>query len=156
MTLQQSPYLRVQRDFPSDDVQKLTVEMDRSYIDTASKVNERIIGLHAVNFPMITGEKWYFFGQPKPQQTLRQIYTFTSTGNIPHGINFITVSQISPKSYGSFTDGTNWYGAIYTSNTAISGQVSFYVTSTNIVVLAGAGAPTITNGTINLEWLSQF
>jgi len=38
---------------------------------------------------------------------------------------------------------------------AIAGQISFYVDPTNIVILAGVGAPTITSGLIILEWLSQ-
>lgn len=156
MTIQQAPYLRTQRDFPGDDPQKLTVEIDKSYIDIASKVNSRIIGTYALGFPLVTGEQWYLSGQPNKQQSLRQIYTFTGAGNIPHGINFAEVSLFSPRSYGVFTDGANWYGAIFGSNVAIAGQVSFYVTPTNIVILSGAGSPSITSGTINLEWISQF
>ena len=155
-TIQQSPYLRQQRNFPSDNIQALTVELDKAYIDTATTMNVRTIGTYAVNFPIVTGEQWFLTGQPNKQQTLRQIYPFTAAGNIPHGINFVTVSQVSGRTYGSFTDGTNWYGAIYASNVAIAGQVSFYVTPTNIVVLAGGGAPAIVKGTIILEWLSQF
>jgi hypothetical protein len=35
-------------------------------------------------------------------------------------------------------------------------QVNVYVTPTNIVITAGAGSPpSITNGTVILEWLSQ-
>lgn len=82
---------------------------------------------------------------------------YTSGGQAinPHNINWASIAFISPRSYGTFTDGTNWYGAIYASSTAIVGQVSFYVTPTNIVVLTGAGAPAITSGFINLEWVSQ-
>lgn len=148
-----SPYLRTTRNFPTDP-QALSVENSRSYLDTAEKVNDRIIGIFPTNRPAITGEGWFLTS--RKQQSLRQIYTFTATGNIPHNLNWQSVSQISLRSYGTFTDGTNWYGAIYASNTAIAGQVSFYVTSTNIVVVAGAGAPTITSGTIDLEWLSQI
>ena len=76
----------------------------------------------------------------------------------PHGItNFATdVSYISPHTYGSYTDGTNWYGAIYASNTAIAGQISFYISPTNIVILAGTAAPTPTKGVVLLEWISQI
>lgn len=155
MTIQQSPYLRQQRNFPNDNLQALTVEIDKAYIDTAIKVNSRIIGRYAVNFSSVTGEEWFLAGQANKQQSLRQVYTFTSTGNIAHGINWASVALISPRSYGTFTDGTNWYGAIYAGSTAIAAQVSFYVTSTNIMVVAGAGAPSITSGTIILEWLSQ-
>lgn len=149
----QVAYLRTSRTFPLE-AQPLSVEINRSYLDIAEKMNVRTIGIYAVNKPSITGESWFITNNQK-QQSIRQLYTFTATGSIPHGISFASVSKISPRSYGSFTDGTNWYGAIYASNTAIAGQVSFYVTPTNIVVVAGAGAPTITSGIIDLEWLSQ-
>jgi hypothetical protein len=150
--IQTAPFIQLQRNFPIDDVQALGIELDQSYIDIASKINARAIGLYALNYPVLAGEKWYL--SSTPQQALRQIYTFTAAGNIPHGIQFSSVSQISPNSYGSYTDGTNYYGVIYASSVAIAGQISFYVTTTNIVVLAGAGAPAITSGLINLEWIS--
>jgi len=154
--IQKSAFLREQRNFPKENIQALTVEIDRAYVDTAQKVNNRIIGRYGVNFPSTTGESWFLTGQPNKQQTLRQLYTFTTAGNIPHGINWKSVSMISPLSYGTFTDGTNWYGCLYASSVAIAGQLSFYVTPVNIVVLSGAGAPSLTSGTINLEWLSTF
>ena len=155
-SFQQSPYLREQRQFPDDEVKALSNQVDQAYIDIAYKVNTRTIGLFPTNFPAVNGEQWYLAGQPNRQQALRQVYPFTAAGNIAHGINFVTVSLISPNSYGTFTDGTNWYGAIYASNVAIAGQVSFYVTSTDIVVLQDGGAPSITQGYIVLEWVSQF
>jgi len=153
--LNQSPYLRVQRHFPTDNPQALSIEVDRAYVDTAQKVNARTIGIFPSNSPIVTGDQWFLSGSSEKQQSLRQAYTFTGTGNIPHNISFTAVSFVSPKSYGSFTDGTDWYGAIYASSTAIAAQVSFYVTSTNIVVVAAAAAPSITQGYIVLEWVSQ-
>ena len=82
----QSPYLRVQRHFPSDSIQALTVELDRSYVDTAIKVNARTIALFALGSQIVTGEVWYLQGSSQGEQGLRQVYTFTSTGNIAHGI----------------------------------------------------------------------
>lgn len=152
---QQSPYLREQRQFPNDDLKDLSNQVDHTYIDIASKVNARTIGLFALNFQIVTGEAWYLRGSSQKQQTLRQIYTFTATGSFNHGINFATVSAFT-KPQGSFTDGTNYYGAIYASNVAIAGEVSFFITPTQVTVLAGAGAPAIVSGIIVLEWLSQF
>jgi hypothetical protein len=149
----QVPYLRVSREFP-EDAKMLTQECSKSYLDIAGAVNERTIGIFPQNRPAIGGESWFFNGRGK-QQNLRQVYTFTATGNIAHGINLAGISQISPKSYGSYTDGTNYYGVIYASSVAIAGQVSFYITPTNIVVQAGAGAPSITQGTIVLEWIAN-
>lgn len=145
-------FLRTSRNFPTD-TQALSVEMSKSYIDIATQVNNRISGIYGTSIT-ITGESWFFTGLAGRQNSLRRVFPFTSSGNLPHGLFWPSVSQISPKSYGSFTDGTNWYGAIYASSTAIAGQVSFYVTPTNIVILSGAGAPSITNGTIILEWIS--
>lgn len=147
-----SPFLRTSRSFP-EEAQPLAVEINRSYVDIAQKVNDRVIGFFSTNRPAQTGESWFITSQR--QRSLRQLYLFTAAGNIPHGINWQSVALISPRSYGTFTDGTNWYGAIYASNTAIAGQVSFYVTNTNIVVLSGGGAPVITQGYINLEWVAN-
>jgi hypothetical protein len=152
--LQQSPYLREQRQFPNDELRELATQVDQAYIDIAQKMNARTIGIYAVNFQTVTGESWYLRGSSNRQQTLRQVYTFTAAGNIPHGINFATISQFT-KCQGSYTDGTNWYGVIFATSVAIAGEVSFYITPTNIVVLMGGGAPAITSGSIILEWLSQ-
>lgn len=149
-----APYLRTSRLFPDDNAQALSVEVDRSYLEIASAVNARTIGVFALNNQTVNGESWYFSGASKKEQGLRQVYTFTAAGSFAHNINLSTVTRFT-KPFGSFTDGTNWYGAIYASNTAIAGQISFYITPTNIVVLAGAGAPTITTGIIVLEWLSR-
>jgi hypothetical protein len=154
--LQVSPYLKTQWQFPYDDLRGLSHQIDISYIDIASKVNARTIGTYAINYPVVTGERWYFSGSSTPQQSLRQVYTFTGAGNIAHGIDLTAVSQFSFNTYGSYTDGTNWYGVIFSSSVGIAGQVTFSITSANIVVVVDAGAPAVTSGTIVLEWLSQF
>ena len=154
--LQTSPYLREQRKFPTEDVKELSAQMDQTYIDIASKVNNRTIGLFAPNSPVITGDKWYFTGPNTVQQSLRQIYPFTSLAAINHLIPSADISKVSHKSYGTVTDGTNWYGVIYASNVAIAGQYSFYVTPTQIILLAGVGAPTLVSGYINLDFISVF
>ena len=150
------PYLKLQWQFPNNEAKDLSSQVDKAYVDIALKVNQRIIGTYAVNFFSVTGERWFFSGSSTGQQSLRREYPFTAAGNIPHGLTWTDVSSISPRSYGTFTDGTNWYGCIYGSSVAIAGEVSFYVTPTNIVVLSGAGAPAITSGYINLEFLSIF
>lgn len=160
--LNQSPYLRNSRNFP-EDPQALSVELSRSYIEISTKVNERSIGIFPTTKPIITGDS-YFLTNNQRQQSLRQIYPFTAAGSIPHGVNTNNINGFS-RAYGWFTDGAtppNWYGAIYGSNVAIAGQISFYITGTinlanlgNIVVLAGAGAPAIVSGVIVVEWLSN-
>ena len=136
-------------------MQALGIELDKSYIDIAGRVNERVVGLYGLNTQVVTGESWFLSGQAMRQQTLRQVYQYTAVGSFPHGINLNSVTLFS-KPFGSYTDGTNWYGVIYGSSVAIAGQLSFYVTPMSIVILAGAGAPAPTNITIVLEWLSIF
>lgn len=146
------PYLRTSWHFTND--QQLVVELTRSFNEVAIVMNSRIIGTYAANQAAITGESWFLGGSNKQSQSLRTVIPFTGTGSYVHNIAIPSTGGIK-LAYGSFTNGTNWFGAIYGSSTTIAGQVSFYVTNTNVVVQAGAGAPSITNGLIVLEWLSQ-
>lgn len=148
-----APFLRNSRDFPQE-AQPLVTELTRMYTDVSNATNDRTIGIFPVRRPALTGESWFMGGAQSKQQGQRQIYPVTGTGNIAHGINLGQISQFTKPS-GSFTDGTNWYGLIYASSTTIAGQVTFYITPTNIVVQAGAGAPSITSGTIILEWIAN-
>lgn len=148
----QSPFLRVQRKFPENQTD-LVQEIDLAYVDIANAVNTRTIGLFPVSRTVITGEAWYVSSNRK-QQSQRQVFTFTAAGNITHSLGN-SLNQVSPNSYGQATDGTNWYGVIFGSSVAIAGQYSFYVTTSQIVVLAGGGAPAITSGFIVLEWLTN-
>lgn len=146
------PYLRTTREFP-ENLKELTLQINKSYLDIANVVNTRTIGLFPTNRPAINGEEWFLLNNKK-QQALRQVYTFTSTASISHGIQVIEPSQFI-RCFGSYTDGTNSYGLIFGTNVAIAGQIVFYVTSTQIVFMVGGGAPALTKGTIVLEWLSQ-
>ena len=160
----QTAYIPTSRNFPPE-AKQLTVEVTRAYIDIANAVNFRTIGIYSINKPAINGESW-FLSPDRRQQALRQVYILPSgTVNgttIDIGFKINSISQFTSRCYGSFTDGTNWYGLIYASNVAIAGQVSFYVAanaansqSDRITILVGAGAPAITSGFIVLEWTSQ-
>ena len=148
----QVPYLPTSRNFPPE-AQPLTIEVSRAYIDTANAVNNRTISLFPTSRPAINGESWFLSGNRR-QEAFRQVYSVTSTASIPHGIMTANIGQFV-RMFGNFTDGTNFYGLIAGSNVAIVGQISFYVTPTNIVFLSGAGAPTLSSGTVVLEWISQ-
>jgi hypothetical protein len=159
--LQFSPYLKTQWQFPYEDLRGLSNQVDIAYIDISSKVNARTIGTFSVNFPLVTGERWYTATPTNPQsnqplQTLRQVYYFTSAGNIAHGINFAGINGFT-RIYGTFYDGSIYYPLPYVDVTAANNQVNVVVNSTNIVITAGAGSPpTIVSGYVVLEWLSQF
>lgn len=148
----QQPYIKTTKNF-SDDPESLSLELNITYLELANAINDRVIGTFPTKRPAVTGENW-FVSQNKKQQSLRQVYTFTSTAAIDH---FIPVTRIDgfTRMFGTYTDGTNWYGLIPGSNVAIAGQVSFYVSPTQIIFAIGAGAPTVTSGRLVLEWLSD-
>lgn len=155
INVQQSPYLRVQRNFPQDSTQALTVEVDKAYIDIAQRVNTRTIGIFALNVPIVTGESWYLDGSSQKQQTLRQVYTFTAAGNIPHGITLSQIANIT-RIYGTIYDGSAYYPLPYVDVVSATNQINVIVNATNIVIAVGAGSsPTIQSGIVVLEWLSN-
>ncbi len=158
----QMPYIRATREFP-EDLNLLVQEINQAYLDVAQAVNDRTIGIYPVNKRAITGNNYFLSGKSK-QQSFRQVYPFTGAGNIPHGINILTIASMSPYCYGTYKDvANNWYGAIYASSVPIAGQVTFYITPNtstsvldgNIVVLVDAGAPAVVSGLICLEWISR-
>lgn len=148
----QVAFLRSQRQFPVDASQ-LSIELNKSYIDTANAVNNRTISIFPIARPANNGESW-FITQNQKQQGYRQVFTFTTLTNIMHLIQVFDPAQFV-RCFGTYTDGTNSYGLIYGSNVAIAGQVSFYMDRQNIYFLSGAGAPTVTSGVIILEWLAR-
>lgn len=151
----QSNFLRTSREFPNN-LEKLTFEVDKSYVDVANAVNNRILGIFPTNRSIVTGEGWFLKGNQK-QQSFRQVYTFTSSTTFPiaHGLDFNSIERFT-RLWGTFTDAAgNWYGILGASSVAIAGQLSFYVTPTNIVFLSGAGVPVMVRGSVVLEWLSN-
>lgn len=150
--INQIAFLRTSREFP-EEIKQMSVEVNKSYVDIASAVNARTIGLYSTTRPTITGDSWYLSGNLK-QQTLREIYTFTATTAINHGIPNLIPGQVIPC-YGNYTDGTNSYGLIYGTSVAVAGLITFYVTATQIIFSVGAGAPSLTSGIIVLQWLSS-
>ena len=147
-----SAFLRSTRLFPQE-VKQLSVEVDRAYIDLANSVNAKTNGLFATSKPTVTGESWYINGT-RQQQGFRQVYNITGAGNIPHHLD---LTKIGPfvRIYGTFTDGSVWYPLPYVDVVNANNQVSVKVTSTNIVITAGAGSPpSISSGTVVIEWIA--
>lgn len=146
----ESPYLPNSFRFSEDD-SVLISQLTRMYGSIAFRLNNREISIYDFQ-ERLTGQKWTDVNNLQvPKETFRKVFSFTAAGSFAHNISALT--QV--LGWGEFTDGTNFYGAIYGSSVAIAGQVSFYVTPTNIVVLSGAGAPTITAGVIVLEYLKN-
>lgn len=146
------PYLRDQREFPEDS-KELLVQLDKTYVDIANYVNSRTIGIYPSNKPAATGNKWFYEGNR--HQTLRKVFSFTSTTSLTHGVDSNSLAGFV-QMYGSYTDGTNWYAFIPGSTAGIANEIGFYLSSTDIVFTVGAGAPTLTQGFITIEWLSTI
>ena len=151
-----SPFIRTSRNFPTD-AQPLSIELDRSYLDIASCINARVIGTFPTVNAVQTGESW-FIRQNQRQAGFRQVYNVTGAGNIPHGINLAQISGFV-RIFGTFLDNSTpsapvWYPLPYVDAAAATNQVAVKVDGTNIVITAGGGAPTISSGTVVLEWLS--
>lgn len=147
----QTAFVRTSRDFPKDDADQLSVELGKAYIDTANAINSRMIGLFPTNKPAQNGEEWYITNIR--QQGFRKVFSFTGTAPIKHGIDFTSVDRFT-RMFGTYTDGTNWYGMIAATSVAIPGQFTFYVTPTQILFL-GPGAPATQGATVVLEWISK-
>jgi hypothetical protein len=163
-----SPYLRVQRLFPYDDVKNLSGQIDQAYIDIATKVNLRTIGIFPTNFQVATGETWYLAGGSQRQQTLRQVYPFGpitpgTTILIPTGININTLFLFT-RIYGEIVtiSGTNFRPIPYINPNLLSDGIGILVGNfgappvQNIQIIVGATSPAIGSGFVVLEWLSQF
>lgn len=150
----QTAYLRTAKEFP-EDVHQLSFEVNRTYVDIANAVNNRTIGIYPTNRPAVTGNS--FFLTTNRRQTFRQIYSVTAAdiaaGFINHNIRNVIPGQFI-QCCGSYTDGTNTFGLFFASSVAIAGQTTFYVTSTQIILLVGGGAPVLTSGIIILEWIT--
>jgi hypothetical protein len=147
----QVAFLRTSRSFPIIP-EELSLELSKSFIETSNAINDRIIGIFPTNRPAITGESWFLLNNRK-QQSFRKVFTFTSTTNFNHEIDFNELDYFS-SIYGTFTNGTDWFGLIAQTSTAIAGQIGFYITSSQISFVTGGGAPSLTKGIIVLEWLS--
>lgn len=146
-----APYLRTSRDFP-EDPKPLLVEINKSYIDIANAVNNRTISIFPTTRPAITGESWYLINSIR-QQSLRQVYIFTTLAPINHGIKISQIDRFTAK-YGDWTDGTNFYGLLAATIPGIANQLTFYVTSTQIIFVNNSGL-VLTQGNIVLEWLAR-
>jgi hypothetical protein len=152
-----APYLRTSREFPFHDVKELAFEINKAYVDIANDVNNRVIGIFPVTRPAITGESWFLKGNQK-QQTFRQVYNISANAGAPvntdHMINLNSISAIS-RSFGSFTDGTNWYGLIFGGFAGAVGQIVYAIDVSQIVFFKDAGSPNFVSGFVVIEWLSN-
>lgn len=158
-----SPYLPNSRKFPQDSV-LLETELTKSYIDIASNVNIREIGIYDLSV-INTGQQWFNPPNTQPnssnqkRQASRQVYTFGTlnagaTATIAHGIVGITTLTQSP--YGCVITVTpDFRGIPYVDVTNVTNQISVRADATNIYVVNGATAPNISSGFVVIDFLQQ-
>src|SRR6185436_8259399 len=105
-----------------------------------------------------TGNGYFFTG--KKQQSLRQIYNFTTTADIPIGFKLNKIFRII-QGYGTYNSGTSVFGLIFGTNVAIPGQISFFIDtdvsqdSDLLKFVVDGAAPALASGVIVLEWISN-
>ena len=154
------PFLRTSRDFP-EEIHELSSEVNRSYVDIANAVNNRTIGIYAINNSTFTGNS-YFISSIR-QQGLRQTYVFTGTSDINIGFKLSSISTIALM-YGTYTNTSSGsvFGLIPATSVAIPGQISFYLavnasstTSDVLKFVVDGGAPALNSGIIVLEWIAN-
>lgn len=155
----QIAFLPTSREFP-EDLNRLSTECNRSYLDIANAVNSRTIGIYAVGKSSITGNDYFLTS--KKSQSVRRAYTFTSTSDLNIGFKISTISQFV-QMYGVYTSGTATFGLIAGTNVTIAGQILFYIdvngasTMSDVIkFVVGAGAPALSSGIIVIEWLSDL
>lgn len=144
--INQTPFLRTSREFPKD-LENLTQEVNKSYVDIANAVNNRTISLFPTTRPAITGESWFLMGNRR-QQTYRQVYNMDGFNAIDHNINYSDVSTFTVIRAIAY-DGTQYY-PIPMVNGASS--VGITVTSTQILFFPTT-FPAPASGIVILEWL---
>jgi hypothetical protein len=151
--ISKAPYLRQQRNFPSDSPETLSVEMEKSYIDIATAVNARTIGVYPVNGPVVTGDSYYISGFR--QQTVRQLFPFSSPNFVINHQIIVAQTGGFTKIYGTVVDSTGtWWPLPLVQTVSTASQVSLQVTPTQIVITVRASAPPIVSGFVILEWLA--
>jgi hypothetical protein len=150
-----SPFIRTSRSFPQE-ADKLSKEVDQTYVDVANAVNQRTIGIYATTKPSVTGNGYFISGQR--QQSLRQLYTF---GAIAAGatLNIPILKYLSPyvHIYGVALTTSNSLPLPYASTTA-NGNIELLVVSGAspvIRIIVGSASPAIVSGYVVIEWLSN-
>jgi hypothetical protein len=154
----QVAYLPTSRNFPPE-INQLTVEINKSYVDIASAVNGRTISIFPATRPAINGESWFLNNQR--QQGFRQVYSITSYASFDTGILIFDVNTFT-RIYGVVIAANNAYipipyvdGGTTTSNVGIFLSPGTNPDTYRVAFTPGGTNPGIKSGIIILEWISQ-
>lgn len=149
-------FLMNTRKFPLKEADQQQ-ELNKAWIDIARAVNERTLGIFST-VASLTGNQWYSLetnasiqNQSVTRNTFRQVFS-VSDSNLTQAHNISSIGAFVAI-YGVAFDGTRYYPLPYVDTASVSNQISIWVTSTNLILTKGGGAPAINSGSIILEWL---
>jgi hypothetical protein len=147
-----NPFLPTQRYFPEDS-QLLTRELYNSYVDIAKSVNLREIGVYSQNLTA-TGQTFELLPSTASQEAQRIVFVISSingvTSTTAHNLTGFT--QFT-RIYGVAQTATDWRPIPYASATLVTNQIELKVDNTNITIINGATAPTITQAIVVIEFI---
>jgi len=146
-----SPFIPIYRQFPVEDGPNLEKQLVNAYQQTATAVNQRDIGTYDTNI-VPNGQRWFAANNAKLRDAFRIVVQVSDAVlTVAHGIPLI--NQLT-RLYGTFFDGTSWQTLPFISVTGVTNQISIRVTSTQVIVTKGAGAPpTIASGIVVVEYI---
>ena len=147
-----SSFVPVSEYFPEDDAE-LRTKLSSLHSLVASAVNSRDIAFYQNGAEVVTGQQFSSGGNQR--QSFRKVFYFGTinagaTLTIAHGLSGMTPFT---RIYGTATTASDFRPIPYVDATVVTKQVSLFVDSTNINIINGATAPTITSGIIVLEYL---
>jgi hypothetical protein len=159
------PYLKVQWLFPNTDLKDMSAQMDKAYIDIASKVNDRVIGIYPERKIVPTGSKWYLNGYTRALQTFREVIVFPAMASgtflnidtgVPNLISFTSINGVA-----ALDTGTDWRPLPYVDPSLLTTSMTVLVEpnpsggNQSVKVVLGATAPNISAAYVTIEWLSS-
>lgn len=158
----QQPYLPTSRKFPSDAAQ-LQPELTKMYVDVATNVNARVIGLFD-QIQVVNGERWYNLTETlKRRQGYRKVITFgalskNNTYTFVHGVTGLTqITTLWGNAVATATIApiTRYIGLPYVHHQDANHQIEIYVTDTLLYIILGTQAYDLVSGSVVIEYLKN-
>jgi hypothetical protein len=165
-----SPFVPVYRQFPSSDPHNLEKQLVNFHTQSNTAINQRTIGIFELYTPpeaapsnapapsVPNGERWFPDPNASPPQTRQRdgnrlvVQVSDSVLTVVH--NIVQINQ-GTRLYGMFKDGSGvWWPLPYVDLVNVNNQIQIKVTSTQIIVVKGAGAPPSINlGIVVFEYV---
>ena len=146
-----TPFLPTYTTFSRDNEQFL-IQLTNLYLQMALAINAKIIGNYET-FETPTGSYFFPVATTVRRQVFRKCFTFDDSSLIfDHGIaNLASCTLIQGT---AVTTVPSFIPIPYT-NTTAANQIQVDVTSTQVIITRGGGAPTLVSGLLILEYLKS-